>query len=108
MQIKDHYEEIEVAKDKMLKLGKVCTPEEHQTFINLCHEFHNIIAWKHSDLKGFDPNIVQHTIEPKSGAKPIRQKQRPINPKLEPLMIKKLNKLIESNIIFPIKHTFWV
>ena len=29
IQIKEeHYEEVEVAKDKKLKLGKVCTPKE--------------------------------------------------------------------------------
>lgn len=73
LQIKEeHYDEIEVAKDKMLKLGKVCTPEECQTFVNLCNEFHDIIAWNYSDLKGFVPNIAQHTIELEPGAKPIR------------------------------------
>ena len=59
-------------------------------------------------MKGFNPNICQHTIYLVLGAKTIRQKQRSINPKLEPLMIKELNKLIESKIIFPIKHTSWV
>ena len=101
-------EEIEVANDKKINLGKVCTPEEHQTFINLCHEFHDIITWNYLDLKGFDLNIAQHTIKLEPSAKPVRQKQRPINPKLEPLMIKELTKLIESNITFPIKHTSWV
>lgn len=38
----------------------------------------------------------------------MRQKQRPLNPKLEHLMKTELNKLIEGNIIFPIKHTSWV
>ena len=109
LQIKEeHYEEIEVAKDKRLKLGKVCTPKECQTFINLSNEFHDIIAWNYSDLKGFNPYVCQHTIDLALGAKSIRQKQRPINPKLEPLMIKELNKLIERKIIFPIKHTSWV
>ena len=40
LQIKEeHYEEVEIAKDKRLKLGKVCTPKEHQFFVNLCNEF---------------------------------------------------------------------
>ena len=59
-------------------------------------------------MKEFNPDICQHTIDLAPGEKPIRQKQRPINPNLEPLMIKELNKLIESKIIFPIKHTSWV
>ncbi|KAH9291168.1 hypothetical protein KI387_043635, partial [Taxus chinensis] len=35
-------------------------------------------------------------------------KQRPINPRIEPLMRKELSKLIESGIIFPVKHSSWV
>ena len=40
--------------------------------------------------------------------KPIRQKQMPVNPKIEPLMRNELSKLIEAYIIFPIKHSSWV
>ena len=86
----------------------MCTLEERQFFVNLTNEFQDIIAWSYEDLKGFNPDICQHTIDLAPVAKPIRQKQRPINPKLEPLMIKELNNLIESKIIFPIKHTLWV
>ena len=31
-----------------------------------------------------------------------------MNPKIEPLMRKEVSKLIEANIIFPIKHSSWV
>ena len=31
-----------------------------------------------------------------------------MNPRIEPLMRKELTKLIEANIIFPIKHSSWV
>ena len=59
LQIKEeYYGDIEVANDKKLKLGKVCTPEERQTFVNLCNKFHDIITWNYLDLKGFDPNIA--------------------------------------------------
>ena len=75
IQIKEeHYKEIEVAKDKKVKLGKVCTPEERQFFVNLTNEFQDIIAWSYVDLKGFNPDIFQHTIDLALGTKPIRQK----------------------------------
>ena len=76
--------------------------------MHLFQEFSDVFAWEYSDLKGFDPQLAQHTIELESTAKPIRQKQRPINPRLEPLMQKEVFRLIESKIIFPIKHTSWV
>ena len=59
-------------------------------------------------MSGLDPKLVVHhlAIDPK--IKPVRQKQRPMNPKIEPLMRNELSKLIEANIIFPIKHSSWV
>lgn len=74
----------------------------------MCQEFPKVFAWQYSNLKGFDPRIVEHTVDLDPNSKPVRQKQRPINPRLEPLMIKELNKLVEGGIIFPIKHTSWV
>lgn len=59
-------------------------------------------------MRGFDPKLAQHTIELEPDVKPIRQKQRPLNPELEDLMKAKLNKLIKRNIIYPSKHTSWV
>lgn len=99
---------MEVFKGNLLKLGKVCSNEEKSSFIQLCQDFNDIFAWEYSDLKGFDPQLSQHTIKLEPNPKPVRQKQRPLNPKLEPLMVKDLNKLIESGIVFPIKHTSWV
>ena len=62
----------------------------------------------YDDLKGYDPRLFQYTIDLIDNVKPVRQKQRPVNPKIEPLMRKELSKLIEDNIIFPIKHSSWV
>jgi len=109
MQVKEeHFEELEIFKDKLLKIGKIYSAEDRRAFIALCQEFENAFAWDYSDLKGFDPHIAQHTIELEPNTKPVRQKQRPLNPKLEPLMIKELTKLIKRKIIFLIKHTSWV
>ena len=55
-------------------------------------------------MQGFDPSLFQHTID-LVDVKPIRQKERLVNPKIEPLMRKELSKFIEANIIFPIKHS---
>ena len=38
----------------------------------------------------------------------VRKKKRPVNPRIELLVRKELFKLIEDNIIFPIKHYFSV
>ena len=105
---KDDYTPVIVANGRTLNLRKVCTNIEYDIFIKLCKEFNDVIAWTYEDLKGFDPNLCQHTIDLNHDAKPIRQKQRPVNPKIEPLMRKELSNLIEANIIFSIKHSLWV
>ncbi|KAH9297013.1 hypothetical protein KI387_028695, partial [Taxus chinensis] len=97
-----------VEEGKSLQVGKVTTERERYEFIQLCQEFPDVFAWSYEDLKGFNPELAQHTIELDLSTKPIRQKQRPFNPHMEPLMRKELNKLIESRIIFPIKHSSWV
>lgn len=48
-------------------------------------------AWKCHDLKGFDFQLDQHTIDSDPNTKMVRQKKRPLNPKLEHLMNTKLS-----------------
>ena len=99
---------MEIAPRKCLKFGKVNSIEEKQSFLHLFQEFSDVFAWQYSDSQGFDPKLAQHTMELEPIAKLVQQKQRPINPKLESFMQKEFFRLIESKIIFPIKHTSWV
>jgi len=78
-------------------LGKVCCDDEKQNFIHVSQKYSDVFAWNYEDLKGFDPD-----------AKLACQRQRTVNPKIEPLMRKELTKLIQARIIFPIKYSTWV
>jgi putative transposase len=40
--------------------------------------------------------------------KPVRKKQIPINPALEEIIRKELEKLLKDGIIFPFKYSEWV
>jgi ribonuclease HI len=68
---------------KVLKVGAQCSEEEKAKFMDLFHEFKDVFSWSYEDLRGFDPSIIQHVIPIKEEAKPIRKKQRPINPHLK-------------------------
>ena len=46
-------------------------------------EFQDVFAWSYEDICGFDPGLIQHAIPIKEGIKPVRKKQRPINPALQ-------------------------
>ena len=67
----------------------------------------DVFSWIYDNLKGFDQSLFQHTIDLSSDVKPIRQKQRPTNPKIGPMMRKDISKMTKANIIFPIKHSCW-
>lgn len=105
---KDDYAPVTIVDGKSLNMGKVCSETEQENFIHLCQEFNDVFSWTYDYLKGFDPSLFQNTIDLVDKAKLVRQKQRPVNPKIEPLMRKELSKLIEANIIFSIKHSSWV
>jgi hypothetical protein len=56
----------------------------------------------------FDPSVIQHVIMIKEEAKPVKQKQRPINPAFEATIRKEVENLINVDIIFPVKYSKWV
>jgi hypothetical protein len=68
---------------KNVKIGAQCYDEEKMKFAKLLGEFQDVFAWSYKDLRGFDPPLIQHAIPIKESIKPVRQKQRPINPALE-------------------------
>lgn len=105
---KGDFEPIEISEGKSLNLGKVCSTTEHNVFIDLWNKYNDVVSWTYEDLKGFDLSLSQHTIELDPATKTLRQKQRPINPTIEPLMKKELVKLIEARLILTIKCSSWV
>jgi hypothetical protein len=52
--------------------------------------------------------IIQHVIPIKEDTKPIRQKQRPINPALEATIQGELGKSLKVGISFPVRYPEWV
>jgi len=47
------------------------------------NEFSKVIAWTYDDLKTYDKDVIQDTIELMLDAKPYMQKQRLVNPRIE-------------------------
>ena len=89
-------------------MGKGCYEQERSDFIRLFKKFKDVFAWMYDDLKTFDPNIIQHIIPMKPQTQPFQHKLRKMHPKLEPIVKKELNKLLNERIIFLVRHTQWV
>lgn len=96
------------AEPKTLYITTQCTDEEKEKFTALFHEFIDVFAWSYKDLHGFDLGVIQHSIPLEEGVVPVRQRQHQVNPKLDALIRKELDKMLAANIIFPVRYSKWV
>eukprot|EP00253_Pinus_taeda_P008099 PITA_08099 len=71
-------------------------------------QFANIFSWEYSDLKTYDKNVIQHKIPLEKDTIPFKQKLRPMNPLLLPLVEKEIKKLSAAKIIVPLRYSKWV
>lgn len=92
---------------KMVRVRKACSPQEREDILKLLLEYKYVIAWIYEELKTYDPKIMTHDIPLKLDAKPFHQRQRLVNPIIEPLIMKEVQKLLDAKIIFPIHHSTW-
>ncbi len=65
---------------QFIKVSSQLFAEETKQYKNLVMEYCDIFAWSYRDLKGIPTEVAQHTIPLIPGAKPIRQKERRMNP----------------------------
>jgi hypothetical protein len=71
-------------------------------------EFADVFAWTYEDLKTYDTSVIEHKISLKGEAKPFRKKLRQINPMLLPIMEREVKKLLQAQIIVPLRYSEWV
>jgi ribonuclease HI len=93
---------------KFVKLSKSLTEEQRSEYIGLLREFADVFAWTYEDLKTYDTSVIEHKIPLKEEAKPFRQKLRQINPMLLPIMEREVKKLLQAQIIVPLRYSEWV
>jgi hypothetical protein len=93
---------------KFVKLSSSLTREQRGEYTKLLREFVDVFAWTYEDLKTYDTYVIEHKIPLKEEAKPFRQKLRQINPMLLPVMEREVKKLLDAQIIFPLRYSEWV
>ena len=52
--------------------------------------------------------VLQYVIPIKTGINPFQQQLKKMHPKLYPLIPKKVKKLLDTKIIFKVRHSEWV
>jgi hypothetical protein len=89
-------------------IGTSCSPEEIITYTSLFKEFRDIFAWSYEEMPGIDPSIVVHEIKTYPGAKPVRQRLRPVHPRKAAAIKLEVEKLLKAGFIYPVALTEWV
>jgi ribonuclease HI len=93
---------------KFVKLSKSLTEEQRIGYTDLLREFVDVFAWTYEDLKTYDTSVIEHKIPLKEEARPFKQKLRQINPMLLPVMEREVKKLMDAQIIVPLRYSDWV
>jgi hypothetical protein len=93
---------------KFVKLSKTLAEKKRSEYIGLLREFADVFAWTYEDLKTYDTFIIEHNIPLKEEANPFRQKMIQINPMLLPIMEREVKKMIQAQIIMPLRYSEWV
>jgi hypothetical protein len=90
---------------KNVHIGASCSPDEIVTYTSMFKEFHDIFSWSYKEMPGIDPAIVIHEIKTYLGAKPVRQRLRPVHPhKANPIKLK-VEKLLKVGFLYPVALT---
>ena len=81
------------------------TDEEESRLVEVLKKHKTNIGWHISDLKGISPSYCMHKINMEAEYKPVRQPQRRLNPSMKEEVCKKVLKLLEASLIYPIFHS---
>ena len=100
--------EFEGEEPRQMKMGSQLGDEETKAYCDLVREYREVFAWSYKELEGIPPEIVEHRIPLMTGAVPIRQKERRMNPQLQLIVKEELEKLLQAGFIKPVEITDWV
>nr|GFC01600.1 reverse transcriptase domain-containing protein [Tanacetum cinerariifolium] len=89
-------------------IAKELRSEEKAALIKVLKSHKRAIAWKLSDIQGINPGFCTHKILMKEDNKPAVQHQRRVNPKIYDVIKKKVEKLLDAGLIYPISDSPWV
>ena len=81
------------------------TSHQEKCLLEVLKRCKKAIGWQISDLKGISPLVCTHHIYMEEEAKPIRQLQRRLNPRLQEVVRAEVLKLLQAGIIYPISDS---
>nr|GEW34872.1 DNA-directed DNA polymerase [Tanacetum cinerariifolium] len=95
--------------DKLLVIiAKDLKDDEKTNLIKVLKSHKQALAWQLSDIKGINLEFCTHKILMEDDFKPVVQHQRRVNPKIHEVIKKKVLKLLDARLIYPISDSPWV
>ncbi|KAK8991105.1 hypothetical protein V6N11_062129 [Hibiscus sabdariffa] len=82
--------------------------KEESELISILRNHKQAIGWTVADIKGLSPATCIHRIKVIENAKPYREGQRRLNPPMMEVVKKEIQKLLDTDIIYPISDSDWV
>jgi hypothetical protein len=67
-----------------------------------------VFSWIYEDLRTYETSFIEHKIPLKEEVKPFRKKSRQINPMLLPIMEREVKRILDAQIIVPLRYSEWV
>ena len=77
-------------------------------FVAFLQENRDIFAWKPSDMPGVPREVIEHTLNVREDAKPIKQRLRRFTPDRKDAIREELMKLLATNFIKEVYHSDWL
>src|SRR5438105_11028945 len=68
----------------------------------------DIFAWKPSNMPGVPREVIEHSLNVKEGAKPVKQRLRRFAQDRKEAIRDELTKLIAANFIKEVYHLYWL
>ncbi|GJU18754.1 reverse transcriptase domain-containing protein [Tanacetum coccineum] len=103
-----HYAFLEGTDKLPIIIAKDLKEDEKVRLLKVLKSHKRAIAWKISNIKGIDPQFCTHKILMEDESKPTIQHQRRVNPKIHEVIKKKVIKLLDAELIYPISDSPWV
>ena len=86
-----------------MKMDSKLEENEIKEYSDLIDEFSDTFTWSYDEIKRDPREMVEHHIPLVSGSKPVRQKERRMNPRLQLLVKAELERLLQAGFIKPIE-----
>jgi len=82
--------------------------EQEEKLLSVLKKHTKAIGWTLADIPSISPSTCMHQINLEDEAKPVRQRQRRLNPVILDAVKKEVTKLLQAGIIYPISDSQWV